>query len=110
VINSPTQVVVGGHQESIKTFNHLCRNENIKSTLLPGGMAFHTKTMFPIVSFYKRAGGQITFKTEPEIPYISGMNGELIGEGKVSASYWCKHFVSKVNFLTALDIGADFLV
>jgi len=114
VINSPTQVVVGGHEESIKAFNQLCSNESIKTTMLQGGMAFHTKRMLPVLSFCKKAADQVTFNNEPEIPYISGMTGELVERGEVCASYWCKHFVSKVNFLkaseTALDLGADFLV
>jgi malonyl CoA-acyl carrier protein transacylase len=51
--NGPSQIVVGGPDHSISEMEQLCRNNNIKCTIINEILALHTRALKPAESSFR---------------------------------------------------------
>lgn len=71
-INSPTQVVVGGPDEAVRTFTALCGERGHRAVPLRVSGAFHTGAMAAARERFRDFLGTVTFRT-PAIPVIANL-------------------------------------
>jgi malonyl CoA-acyl carrier protein transacylase len=101
-LNGPKSIVISGEREAIKTVCTIFQAEGIKIKKLTVSHAFHSPLMAPILSEFEQIAGEIRF-SEPQIPLISNLTGEVASDEIATPEYWCHHILEPVRFVTSMD-------
>lgn len=107
-INSPSSVTVSGDAHLINCLNSLLHADNIASSRLPTGVAYHSPQMLRIVPEYERAMEHLTAPSgryqTTKATMISSVTGKEIKDlGILSTpAYWVENLCSPVQFSAAL--------
>ncbi len=97
-VNGPTNCVVSGTHDDIKTFARLLEEKNIQHRLLHTSHAFHSQMMDAMVKPFAEKVAQVNLN-EPKIPFISNVTGTWITyDDALDPQYWAKHVRSAVRF------------
>ncbi|MCJ1381693.1 fusarubin cluster-polyketide synthase [Xylographa soralifera] len=101
-INSPTETVLAGPNESISVLKGLLTDAGVKSTLLKVPYAFHSSQMDPMLAEFKKWANGATF-CKPKIPVLCPLDGSIVdGSGSFGPGYLARHSREPVNMLKAL--------
>jgi len=97
-INSSTQTVVAGNNDSIEEFIETLIEKKIIHKKLNISHAFHSDMVIPILIEFEKSFNNITLNP-PKIPFISSIHGNFVGnEEATSPSYWKEHINKCVRF------------
>ncbi len=102
-INSNSNIVISGTQESIKNLLEILENQGIKSKKLNISHAFHSPLMKEIVSDFKQVAEEVTYFL-PEIEIISNLTGELVTEAIATPEYWGEHLYKTVQLADNIKV------
>lgn len=101
-INSPTETVLAGPNESIPVLQGLLADAGIKSTLLKVPYAFHSSQVDPVLADLKNLASGVTF-SKAKIPVLCPLDGTIVdGDGSFGPEYLARHTREPVNMLKAL--------
>ena len=101
-INTLNTCVLTGKSEYIESLATKLAEKEISHAILKTSHAFHSYMMDDLLKPFEEALKQFEF-LKPEIPFISNLTGEAIGEEELSAAYWAKHVRSTVLFQKGLS-------
>ncbi|KAL8714640.1 MAG: hypothetical protein Q9220_001589 [cf. Caloplaca sp. 1 TL-2023] len=106
-INGPNETVLSGTVPDIESISRDFDAQNIKSKKLDVPFAFHSSQVECIIEDFEAAAKAVVF-SEPSIPFISPLLGEVIDEGgKLGPSYLARACRETVNFKEALVVGDE---
>ncbi|WP_338682434.1 beta-ketoacyl synthase N-terminal-like domain-containing protein [Streptomyces acidiscabies] len=117
-VNGPTAVVISGDRETVEALTAGWRERGRKVSRLKVSHAFHSPHMDAVLDELRAVAAGLTFR-EPVVPIVSGVTGELIGDGLADPEYWARHAREPVQFLagvrgmcargvtTFLELGPD---
>ncbi|KAL8921015.1 MAG: hypothetical protein Q9208_005906 [Pyrenodesmia sp. 3 TL-2023] len=106
-INSPTETVLAGPNETIPVLQGLLSGAGIKSTLLKVPYAFHSSQVDPVLADFKDLASGIAF-SKPKIPILCPLDGSIVdGNGSFSfdSHYLVRHSREAVNMFKALLVA-----
>ena len=102
-VNAPTQCVVSGPHELLKTFEHDLAERGIKIRRLATSHAFHSAMMEPMLARFSDVLAGLTFR-EVRIPWVSNLTGTwILREEAADPSYWVCHLRETVRFSAGLQ-------
>ncbi|MBS0180170.1 MAG: SDR family NAD(P)-dependent oxidoreductase [Nitrospira sp.] len=102
-VNAPTQCVVSGPHELLKTFEHDLAERGIKIRRLATSHAFHSAMMEPMLARFSDVLAGLTFR-EVRIPWVSNLTGTwILREEAADPSYWVRHLRETVRFSAGLQ-------
>jgi acyl transferase domain-containing protein len=104
LINSPQQVIVSGPRNTVKMFNAYCTESGVKSQLVPGKDAFHSRAMEVIRKEYREFSGTLTFNP-PRCSFVSARTGKVV-DG-VDPDYLVENMLKSVNYPAAAKTMAS---
>ncbi len=97
-IDNGPSCVVSGPQDTLIAFEEQLKQKRIMCVRLPAAHALHSKMMTPVLSEFEHAVESFNLK-EPEIPFISNVNGHWISvDDAVDPAYWGRHLSHTVKF------------
>ncbi|KAI0848452.1 polyketide synthase PksD [Daldinia vernicosa] len=105
-VNSPFNVTLSGHEESIHKLQGCLESEDIFARKLNTGVAYHSPAMDEIASEYISCLGRLEQRETGggSVVMISSVTGEKIPRSILSDSqYWVDNLVSPVRFADALQ-------
>ncbi|MGZ4850164.1 MAG: SDR family NAD(P)-dependent oxidoreductase, partial [Candidatus Bathyarchaeia archaeon] len=117
--NSPNQIVLSGHLESLSSLMELFKNNAIDSQLLPVSHAFHSSLMNPMLEEFEKIASSIQYNEIQKYAMVSNLDGKLLynrsksnlGNAEdendneyreINSSYWKEHITSPVDFLSGI--------
>ena len=101
-INSPTETVLAGPNESISVFKGRLTDTGMKSTLLKVPYAFHSSQIDPILPNFKKIASGVTY-SEAKVPILCPLFGTIIQKnGGLGPNYLACHSREPVNMHKAL--------
>ncbi|MET9633458.1 type I polyketide synthase, partial [Lentzea sp. NPDC006480] len=100
-INGPRSVVVSGDEDGVDQLEAHWRKQGRKVKRLTVSHAFHSHRMDGMLEAFAEVARGVTFH-EPQIPIISTVTGEDIGEGLCTAEYWVRQVREAVRFADAV--------
>lgn len=101
-INAPSLCVVSGRLNEIEKVKEECKHRCIFARQLKTSHAFHSHMMKEVEGKFGQLLRMVEFR-EPEIPYISCIDGAWADINSVNAAYWKKHITTPVNFAAGMD-------
>lgn len=109
-VNSSTQTVVGGGEESVQNFKEFLQKSGVKSKILGSDRAFHSRHMDPILQKYRKVLESLTWRDGTKsVGFIGGGSGALVEE--MGPDYWIQQMRQPVQFLdasrTMVELGAS---
>ncbi|MCO6509298.1 MAG: amino acid adenylation domain-containing protein [Aridibacter famidurans] len=96
-VNAPKLCVASGPDEKIAQLREKLEQDSIAARLLNTSHAFHSPMIDPILPKFVDLFESIDLKA-PEIPYVSTLTGNWVGEEPVDPEYWARHFREPVLF------------
>lgn len=106
-INSPTETVLAGTNETIPVFQGLLTGAGIKSTLLKVPYAFHSSQVDPVLADFKDLASGVAY-SKPKIPILCPLDGSIV-DGNDSFNfgpqYLVRHSREAVNMFKALLVA-----
>jgi len=103
VINAHQNIVVSGDQTSLNNLLSQCQKLGIETYPLIVTHAFHSPLLDPILKEFSDFAQTIPY-SDPILPYVSCLTGELIGSKKeLGENYWCDHYRNTVQFSKGLQ-------
>jgi malonyl CoA-acyl carrier protein transacylase/SAM-dependent methyltransferase len=96
-INGPENVVLSGERTAVAAVVGELQTQGIKATALEVSHAFHSPLMEPMLADFAAIARQVTFAT-PQIPLVSNLTGQQVGEEITSADYWVQQVRQPVRF------------
>ena len=99
--NGPTNVVISGEPDAIKTIMSEQKALGVRSVLLDVSHAFHSVMMKPMLLEFERVAQSINYKI-PAVPFISNITGSLLTQAIADSSYWVNHVCSIVKFSSGM--------
>lgn len=104
-INSPTETVIAGPNESMSVLQVLLTDARMKATLLKVPYAFHSSQIDPVLADLKDLAGGITF-SKAKIPILCPLDGNIVdGNGNFGPDYLVRHSREPVNMQKALLVA-----
>ncbi len=102
-INGPGSVVVSGAERAVEQVTAQFTEQGRKSKRLAVSHAFHSPLIEPMLDEFRQVASSITY-SEPKIPLVSNLTGELLGaEQATDANYWVAHVRAPVRFMDGID-------
>ncbi|MFJ6619335.1 type I polyketide synthase [Kitasatospora sp. NPDC091335] len=102
-VNGPSSVVVSGPAEVVEEFAERWSAEGRKTHRLAVSHAFHSALMEPMLDEFAAVLAELTF-SEPRVPIVSGLTGELAAPGLLSTpDYWVRQVREAVRFADGVE-------
>ena len=107
-INSPSETVLAGPNESITSLQGLLTDTGMKSTMMKVPYAFHSSQIDPVLADFEKLAGGVTF-SENKIPILCPLDGSIVtnGNDSIGPDYLARHSREPVNMLKALLAARD---
>nr|WP_246843248.1 type I polyketide synthase [Allokutzneria sp. NRRL B-24872] len=114
-VNGPTSVVISGAEDVVVGIGEAWKG---KSKRLTVSHAFHSPLMEPMLREFGELAALLKY-SEPTIPFVSTVTGQLVGAELSSPEYWVQHVSAAVRFhdgvqtlesagvTTCLELGPD---
>ncbi|MGA9284681.1 MAG: SDR family NAD(P)-dependent oxidoreductase [Solirubrobacteraceae bacterium] len=96
-VNAPASVVLSGDEEAVSGLAKMWRERGRKTRRLTVSHAFHSPHMDGMLAEFAQVAGRVTF-SEPRIPIVSNVTGEISGEEMCDPGYWVRHVRETVRF------------
>ena len=96
-VNGPDSVVISGPEDAVLAIAEEARAKGCRVHQLSVSHAFHSSLMEPMLLEFSTVAGGLTL-SEPKIPVISNLTGELAGPDFATAPYWARHIMEAVRF------------
>ncbi len=100
--NGPESVVFSGERQAVETVARELEAQGIKVRPLDVSQGFHSPLMDPMLQEFEQIASQINFQA-PQIPIISNLTGNVIGEDIATSDYWVKHVRQAVRFAQGMQ-------
>ncbi|MCU1680114.1 MAG: ScnS2, partial [Amycolatopsis sp.] len=102
-INEPSAVVVSGDQNAATQIAAHFAAADRKTKRLPVSHAFHSPLMEPMLAEFRTVVKSLSL-TEPRIPVVSNLTGELATDEQLcSPEYWVRHVREAVRFADGIQ-------
>jgi epothilone polyketide synthase D len=109
-VNGPEQVVISGVVDAVTDIGTRLTRDGIRTRPLVVSHAFHSPLMAPMIDEFERAASRIRFTT-PKVTFVSGVEGEVVGDAITRAEYWVRQVRDAVRFAAGVKTleaaGAD---
>ncbi|MEU0505495.1 type I polyketide synthase [Nocardia sp. NPDC005998] len=96
-VNGPGSVVVSGARAAVQDMVSHFQGIGRAATWLRVSHAFHSPLMEPMLAEFADVLAGLSF-TEPVIPIVSNVSGELAGSELATPEYWVRHVRATVRF------------
>ena len=101
-INSPTETVLAGPNESIFATQELLNNAGKGTKIMKVPYAFHSAQVDPVLAELTKLVSDVTF-SQAKIPILCPLDGSIVdGKGNFGSEYLARHSREPVNMLKAL--------
>lgn len=102
-VNGPSLCVVSGPVKQINALSLHLEKRGVDCKTLHTSHAFHSAMMDPVLDPFRAELKKINFNA-PQIPYISNVTGDWIGEEEATdPEYWLTHLRQTVRFKDGLN-------
>jgi epothilone polyketide synthase D len=106
--NGPSQQTVSGASSAIAALASRLGRLGIAASKLRVSHAFHSDLMNPVVEQFGDGLASIELRP-PSIPFISSLDGELVGQRAATREYWQDQLRSPGRFHAAVEAARRFL-
>ncbi|MBX7550188.1 beta-ketoacyl synthase N-terminal-like domain-containing protein [Streptomyces sp. NPDC004232] len=111
VLNGPANTVCGGPVDAVAAFEERCRRAGVRTTRLPAGRAFHSRSMARAAAEFEEFVATLSLSA-PGVPIVSGLTGAPLTDAQaVDPAYWGSQLRKPVRFAdavrTLLDAAPD---
>lgn len=106
-VNGAERVTVSGPLDAIDQLERDLSGDDVWTQRLTVSRAFHSATMDPIVEPFHALAQSLGFKSEPQVPMVSTLSGELVGPNGLDADYWAAQLRAPVRFAAAAGKLSD---
>ncbi|MFC7388444.1 acyltransferase domain-containing protein, partial [Sphaerisporangium rhizosphaerae] len=96
-VNAPGSVVVSGACDQVDQVVEWARERGYRTRPLRVSHAFHSPLMEPMLAEFERVVAGLTLR-RPELPLVSNLSGDLVGEEVTEPGYWVEHVRRPVRF------------
>lgn len=97
VQNAPQGSIIGGGESEILQLKQSLLRRGIESVVLQTSHAFHSGMMEQAIPAFRQKLREVIF-SQPNIPFLSNLDGKWIGDRAVDPEYWCQHLLQTVRF------------
>jgi malonyl CoA-acyl carrier protein transacylase len=101
-VNGPTNIVISGEAQAVKSIVASLEQEGIKTTYLNVSHAFHSPLMEPILEPFAKIASEIMYAA-PQINLISNVTGDIITTAVSNSEYWVNHIRQPVKFAPSME-------
>ena len=105
-INHQKNTVIAGDSNTLAVIEDKLAQLDIASTLLEVSHAFHSPLMKPMLGDFRQVAETITYNM-PQIPLVSNVTAQLVGEAITSPDYWIEHIIQPVKFADSFEFLLD---
>ncbi len=96
-VNGPAAVVLSGEEDTVLELASLWQERGAKTRRLRVSHAFHSPRMDGMLEQLAEVAGGLSF-SEPRIPIVSNLTGDVISSELCRAEYWVEHARQTVRF------------
>ena len=100
-LNGPKHTVIAGLQSDLDQVVDTLHHQGFQAKPLQVSHAFHSPLMDPILNVFEQSAQGIHFHP-PQIPLVSNLTGDFIGEDALDAQYWRRQAREPVRFGDAI--------
>jgi 5-hydroxydodecatetraenal polyketide synthase CpkA len=101
-VNGPTSIVVSGEEPAAQAVAAVFAEQGRKTRQLTVSHAFHSPLMEPMLAAFRAVAEGISY-TEPEIPIVSTVTGQVVRAELCDPEYWVNQVRSAVRFADAVQ-------
>lgn len=106
VFNGPKDIMLSGLPEAIDAAMLALTEAGIRVEPLIYPHAFHSRFLEPMLTEFSKTVQSISF-SQPRIPVLSGMTGQVAGPDIATADYWIRRLCQPVQFARSLQTLCD---
>jgi acyl transferase domain-containing protein len=103
-INGPDSVVVSGESDAVGAVADRLAASGRRVRRLSVSHAFHSPLMEPMIEDFSAVLAEVS-ASEPRIPLVSNVTGQLAAHGYGSAAYWVDHVRRPVRFADGVRVA-----
>jgi acyl transferase domain-containing protein len=96
-VNGPSSIVLSGEEGPVLALAEMWREQGRKTKRLNVSHAFHSPLMESMLAEFAQVAHGVSF-SEPCIPIVSNLTGQLASAELCSAEYWVRHARETVRF------------
>jgi polyene macrolide polyketide synthase len=96
-INGPRSVVISGDEEAVLQAARVWEEQGRKTKRLRVSHAFHSPRMDRMLEEFRKVAEGLSF-SEPSIPVVSNLTGEVLSDELCVPEYWVRHVREPVRF------------
>ncbi len=100
-INGPESIVISGESGAIASICRELESSGVKTKHLQVSHGFHSPLMEPMLTEFETVAKQVLYN-QPQIPLISNVTGQKVGNEITTAEYWVRHVRQPVRFAQSM--------